>query len=683
MAAPTMRRLVSLLLATLGLFVLPVPQVAAQESGTVRLTLLSQTPWNSTWDDTNQRELLIRFRAENLSASPIGDLSIGITLYARLITRTAYESSLSTDPPIALHTQTFTREDAIAPLGSRDFEVAFPLESPGIDPDQSGVYPLKIDLRSAFTSVAALRTPVVFLVREPEEPLRLSWTVVLHHPIAFGPDDVFTSTELETSLAPGGELASQIQALLGVVTLTPAPALDLAISPLLLLQLQRMAAGYRVAEGDGVRAVAAGEGASALAQTALDRLRTIAQSTTVRVSALPFSASELPSLVAGGLARDLGVQLERGRAVVTDALGVTPSASVLRPPGAALDDETLRELEGTGVATLVIGPSTVETEPHPLGFAGPATAALGDGTLRAIVPDPSVASFMQSGLPTLDPARTAQAILGELASIWQEQPSEVRGIALVLSEDLSAPPAFFSALVRGVAGAPWLQPMHASEFVAAFAPADPSPLIAPVSRRFGSLYIEELRRARRQVDTYRSMLVEPSLEPSRLDTLLLLAESREYLSRPDDGMAFITAVRGAVTDVFQAVTVEAVDEITLTSRTGAGVPVTVTNSAEEALRVSVLLRSSHLVSTTSYDLELPPGASQDVTFRVDPRSTGRFQIELSVVAPGGRRLGEPLEITVRSTAYNQIALIITIAAAVMLLALWVRRFLRRSPKHAA
>lgn len=688
MAAPTMRRLVSLLLATLGLLigpalpVVPVPDAIAQETGTVRLTLLSTTPWNSTWHPTNQRELVVRFRAENLTSSPIGDLSIGVTLFDRLITRTAYEESLTTDPPIALDVETYTREDAIAPGGTRDFTVPFTLDSLGIDPDQSGVYPLKVDLRSGFTSLAAIRTPVVFLVREPEEPLRLSWTVVLHHPIAFGPDDVFASTELESSLAPGGRLASQIQALLGVLDQPLPPALDLAIAPLLLIQLQDMADGYRVAEGDGVREVPAGEGASALAERALGDLRTIAQSSTVRVSALPFSAAELPSLVAGGLSRDFIIQLERGRDVVADALGVVPTASVLRPPGAALDEDTLRELEGTGVATLVTGPSTVEPEPHPLGFAGPATASLGDGGLRAIVPDPNVSNLLQSGLPTLDPVRTAQAILGELASIWQEQPSEVRGIALVLSEDLSAPPAFFGALLRAVAEAPWLRPMHASEFVSAFVPEERSALTAPVPRRFSSFYIEELRKARRQVDTYRSMLVEPSTEPARLDTLLLLAESREYLSSPDGGMAFIDAVRSAVGTVFQAVTVDSVDEITLTSRTGAGVPVTVNNAADETLRVSVLLESPHLVSAASQDLELPPGESQSVTFRVDPRSTGRFEVRLTVVAPGGRLLFEDT-LTLRSTVYNRIALAITIAAAIVLLALWVRRFLpRRAPKHA-
>jgi hypothetical protein len=66
-----------------------------------------------------------------------------------------------------------------------------------------------------------------------------------------------------------------------------------------------------------------------------------------------------------------------------------------------------------------------------------------------------------------------------------------------------------------------------------------------------------------------------------------------------------------------------------------------------------------------------------VTFRVDVRTTGRFGVEVRVVAPGGRFLLAEQPITVRSTVYNRIALVITIAAALVLVALWARRFLPR------
>jgi hypothetical protein len=318
----------------------------------------------------------------------------------------------------------------------------------------------------------------------------------------------------------------------------------------------------------------------------------------------------------------------------------------------------------------------VEPSPQPLGFAGPPTAALGDTGLTAIVPEPAVMALLQSSLTETDPVLASQVLLGELAAIWQEQPGVPRGMALVVSEDLVLPPAFFGAFTRAIAGAPWLAPMHAGEFAVAFPPAEPSLLTAPVPRRFSSTYVAELKQARRRIATYRSMLLEPSEEPDRFDTMLLLAESRQYLSNPDDGLAFITSVQDAITGVFDSIAISSAEVITLTSSTGAGVPVTVTNGAAEALRVTVRLESPYLRSSPAIDLALAAGDSETVTFRVDLRSTGRFPVLVQVLAPGGRILQEE-ELSVRSTVYNRIALLITIAAAVVLLGLWARRFLPR------
>jgi hypothetical protein len=172
------------------------------------------------------------------------------------------------------------------------------------------------------------------------------------------------------------------------------------------------------------------------------------------------------------------------------------------------------------------------------------------------------------------------------------------------------------------------------------------------------------------------MLLTPSDAPDRYDTLLLYAESRQFLSSPDEGLAFITAVRDAVGRVFGGITVETPSVITLTSSNGSNVPVTVTNASDEALRVGVQLVSQHLRDQPSLDLQLQPGQSKLVTFVVDVRSTGRFLVDLRVVAPGGRIIEEQA-FTVRSTVYNRIALTITLAAALVLVVLWARRLVAR------
>jgi Family of unknown function (DUF6049) len=677
MAPPAMRKLLLLLSFLFAGAILDMPVVAAQETTEIRLTLLSQTPWNSSYEEDG-RELVIRFRAENTGAEPLDELSIGVSLFGRLISRTALEESLVADPGFPLAAATYPREGAIVPNEPREFEVAFSLES-GIDPDHSGVYPVKIDLRSGVTSLAAIRTPVVFLVRPPETPLGVSWTFVLDHPIEFGPDGVFTSTSLEARLARGGILRSQIRSLRALATRPPQPAVDVAVSPMLLRQLAMMRDGYEVMVAGQVRRVRAGEGGALLADRALEQLQAIAAAPNVGVSALPFSGPELPSLLAGGLARDLTAQLARGREVVSALLETIPSSRVLRPPGGAIDDATIRELAAAGVSTVIVEPTTVEMEPQPQGFAGLPTATVGDdGGIRAIVPDAAVAALLESSEAPSDPVHAAQVVVGALASIWQEQPGLLRGLALVVPEDATLPGRFYVPFTRAIASAPWLAPMHAEDLTTAIEPGEQSVLTPMSPQEFELTYVGELRQARRRISALRDILAGDSDQPERLDATLLLAESRQFLSDQVEGMAFIGDVHEAVSAVFRSVTIDTVDKFTLTSSTGSGIPVTVRNGANIALRLRVQLASPFLLGTPpEQELRLAPSEERTVTFHVNARSAGSFEATLRVLAPGGRPIGKRVEITIRSTVLNRIALLITIGAALVLLGLWARRFIPR------
>ena len=690
MARPIMRRLPPLVrpLTSVLVFVLlvvpgwPAPSAIAQESPSVLLTLLSQTSWNcptatedlapgtSAWSCPAGRDLVVRFRAQNLGTTPLDELAIGVTLYSRVLSRSEYEGSLESDPPIVIDGGTLPREGAIAPGRTRDFEVPLTLAG-GIDPDQSGVYPLKVDLRSGVDSVAALRTPVIFLVREPEVPLGLSWTLVLSHPIAFAPDGTFNDPSLELALGPGGRLNGEIRSLLELAADPVAPAVDVVIAPVLLTQLGRMADGYEVAEGGEVRQVPPAEGGAALARQALEHLRTIAAAPNIEVTALPFSAPEIPSLYSGGLGRDVEVQIQHGRDVTSALIGAEIPQTILRPPGAVLDDPTLRGLAAEGIRTLIVGPATVDLPEQPLGFAGPPTTSLGDGALAAVVPEPASDALLGSVIDE-DPVRAAQVLLGELATIWQEQPGETRGVAMVLGEDAPLPGAFFPPIVRGVSTAPWLAPTVVGGFVATFPPADESVLASPSLRRFPTTYVASLKQARRRIDTLRSMLPDSSLEPARLETMLLLAEARQYLTSPTEGLAFIDAARRSVRATVDDLALETVDSVTLTSDSG-GIPVTVSNEGPHSLTFLVQLVSTRIREEPATLVKLGPDESETLRLRASLRSTGRFEVHVLMVSPSGRLIGEDAFV-VRSTAYNRIALLITIGAALVLLLVWARRF---------
>jgi hypothetical protein len=73
---------------------------------------------------------------------------------------------------------------------------------------------------------------------------------------------------------------------------------------------------------------------------------------------------------------------------------------------------------------------------------------------------------------------------------------------------------------------------------------------------------------------------------------------------------------------------------------------------------------------------LEAGRTTTLTFPVDLRTNGRFEVFVRIQSPNGRVIAHP-RLIVRSTAFNRVALVITLAAAAMLLILWARRFVPR------
>ncbi len=672
-----MRRL-ALLALTIALAV-PVPPVpaAAQDEPPVELTLVRQTPWVTSRDPL----LRVEVRARTTAAEPLEDLALGLTLWDAVRSRSAYDLSLRQDPvpPTVIHAETQPLEGALQPGRPRSFAVRLDLAFLTALTARSLIYPLKVELRSAGEPLAALRTPVVFLVRTPELPLALAWAFELHEPIRYAPDGRFTSTALEEALAPGGWLAGALDAL-RPLALGPRPVpFDLVVSPVLVDQLRRMRGGYTVVQEGGPRTVAQGEAGSGRAASALAALGAIATSGHAHLSAYPLAAPLLPAM-GGGLGRDLATQLDRGRELVAELVGASPDPTLLRPPGGALDHASLAALTRLGVRTLILDPGGVRREPQPLGFAAPPVAPLRAGpagTVLAVVPDADLQRRIEAASAE-DPVLAAQAVLGELAAIWLEQPGVARGIALVVPPGL--PGGIYGPLVRRLAAAPFLRPVPAGDLSAALPEAralEPTRLSPTESGTFSEAYVRAIRRARHLIEAYRSMLLEESPLPDALATRLLWAEAGQFVGAEGAGLAFVTSVETTVQREFAKVRPVPVGMVTLTSRIGT-LPVRLANDTGQPVRVVVELLSSHLRvaggAPRTVDLT---GPDQTVAFTVELRTTGRFPVRVVVRTPSGRPVADAT-LVVRSTAFNRLGLVITAGAALVLLALWGRRFLPRT-----
>jgi uncharacterized protein DUF6049 len=673
-----MRRLSTVLLATfLGIALAPSSPAStastgrrgsaalAQAEATVSLRLVSESSWTGV-----NRPLQITVQASNATTAPIGELSVELSIETPAISRSAYEISLTTDTQL-LVAYPFPQTGTLDPGASRTFTIEQPVEllaSRGV----SALYPLKVELRSQDVTVATLRSPMVFLIERPEVPLNLAWTWVLSEPLQYGPDGTFLPGTIEADIAKGGRLRTMVDAL----RLLGSEQVDVVVSSVLIDQLQRMSAGYRIqVPGGAVRDVAPGTGGAADATAMLRILRRVASSDRTELLATPFGDPSLPALFRAGLAAEVEPLSDRGAAIVEEALGRQPTTDVVRPYRSQLDAATLPRLDAAGARTVLLNPGFV---PAPK-FESPVVLRLTSGTssVAGILPNPELTTLVASYRD--DPVLAAHVGLGELAAIWLELPgTPARGASVLFSEDPAMPSAFFRPFADLVRHSSWLQPITATGFVSIIPAAGSREIPPRTYPGFPFTYVRELIHAQASLGRFRQTTDGATAVEGRLRDNLELATSSSFVTDPTHGLAFIDTVGTTIRQTYDEIHLDT-SPVTLASKAGL-LPLVVTNDSDQTLHVVLRLVTDRRLQFTggpARPVVLAPG-TRTITVSVRAQATGRIPVKVQVLSSGNAPdLVTERTMVVRSTAYNRVALIVTIGAAAFLLGWWGRRFLPR------
>lgn len=676
-----MRRLGGLTAALIIFFLVPTAPAPAQDEA-VTLRLARQTPYATPEDP-----LRIGVDVTNGADAPLQDLSVNVRVFPPTLSRSAYDEALRFDQVVELTSVAVPVEEDIDPgdtLGLPVVEVD--LRTVALFGYGSSLLPVKVELLSVGfpVAVAVLRTAVVFVEEEPQVPLNVNLTFELDAPLRMLPDGSFVEDALSPELAPEGRLEVLLAALEQSSGETSFPV-TVVVSPLLLEQLSRMSSGYRLHVGSSLVTVPQDDDDAVRAAEFLERLTAEVQRPETELVALPYASPSIPALVPPQLGQDLLAQISRGRATVSRVLGVGASETLFRPPGGNLTTEAVEALGGVGVQTLLLDADGVEPL-ETLDFSPPPDGFLSSGsgrTMQVIVPDPGVAARL-GALPD-DPRLRAQLLIGELSAIYFEFPSVDRGVSVFIDGSTAPEPLFLSSLVRALTGFPgsvsWLRPAKASRMLTTseVGAADESrrrELVPSRGPQFSALFLSEMAQTQATLQQYAAVAGEDTPLLFRLRGLRFTAESRWLLRKEEEALAYMRAARAAVHREFAKVEAPLPSAVTLTSRNGV-IPVTIHKQADYDMRVTLVLQSPRL------EVIGGPGRvvtltrpEQLFTFQVQAQTTGRFPVEVFVETPNGARIAQS-RIVVRSTAYNTVALIVTIGAALFLAAWWGRRFLPR------
>ena len=650
----------------------PAPgRSSAQEESPASLTLVSQSVWNGP-----DRPLDLTVRVTNGSAAPLESISLVVRIGAPTTTRSDYELSLEEQATPVIDATSFPQTDPIPAGESRTYRLRKPLDLVSALSEDGALYPVQVELLEANLPLADLRTPMVFLTETPEVPLNFTWTWVLAAPVQFGPDDVFLPGSLEADIGEGGRLDAMVGALDELAT----GPVNVVVSPVLLDQLTRMEGGYRIRERDGeIRTVPEGQAGAADAAAMLAALRRIAARPLTELSALPLGDPSIPALLSAHLGRDVRTLTNRGAELVESVLDTSPQSEVARPPYSQLDAPTLARLANGGAEVLLLDAGAVET---PAVFSPPPIVRISSGSAaaEAIAPDTGLQAVASHERYASDPRLAAQAALGELAATWFEFPSEPRrGSAVLFPESGGHAPGFFVAFATLVSRSPWLHQVKASTLVELIDDR-PEQILPPRSYPgFSPTYLARLGSARGSLKRFRAAVVDAEPLLAEMGSNLLLARGGSFLSDSALGIQFIDEVRRVIAETYAAVRLPP-QTFTLASQTGT-LPITVTNSSPYRLRVVVRLVADRRLEFIKGNIRpvVLDTSSQTIVFDVRTRGTGHVPVKVQVQTSPSVPVPDvaEAEIVVRSTAYNRVALFITIGAALFLMVWWGRRFLPR------
>ena len=658
-------------------------------------------------------------RLVNCGEEALDALQVRLVVGGRVSTRSALR--LAADEPV-VGSRRLPATDAgsteLAPGASTGFDVRVRVGDLRLG-ERNGVHPVAVQARARSgggtrSPVGLASTFVPWFPEGPVAPTRLAWVVPLVDQPRSGPGAVMVDAALEELLAPGtGRLARVLLAArvgsrgaCDPVTAGPAPAVPdpvacrgetvpvtYALDPDLLYSVEAMTRPYAVSLG-GRRV---DRPASADAERWLSSLRTAVDEGSLL--ALPYGDPDVVALsrTDSPLKDDVELLHRLGQSETRRLLDRTPLTSVAWPPAGPVAGvvDTLAAGEGTA---LLLDPSVLAANPSQdrtpdarttlPSTLEPVTALVPDEVLSSLAePDPTSEGWQGARL-------AEQRWIAETALIAAERPGESRTLVVApqrradLLPDVAADVIADGGRLPWLCGVPLTDVAAGSERCADLPDEQPPPPAAdaavvspggPEDRVLSPSFVGDVAAVRRASDQFTEQVLVADSDAAKDTKARLLrargrAVSTAWRTQPSGGRRMLELLRDDVTALRSRIALVGGPAL-LTGRVGT-IRLNIENGLDQPVRVGVRLDPTSAARLSSEDTELqvvPGRRSQQVSVRVEARTSGRFTARAGLVDASGQPFGGTVELQVRSTQYGRVALAVTgIAAAVLFLAAGAR-----------
>ncbi|MGW0806198.1 DUF6049 family protein [Nonomuraea sp. NPDC002799] len=545
-----------------------------------------------------------------------------------------------------------------------------------------GVYPVAVEVAPNGVPLATQRTYLTYA--PPTVPKLPPNRLAIALPVIDQPhratDTLFVDDKLAQSVVGKGRLAD----LAGIAQVAPG-SVTWFVDPALLDDLNTMAkGGYRVRTKDGEE----DRKASAEAGQWLTSMRTSLAA--APVVAVPYADPDVAALAHQGLDSQTERAIELGGEVARALLSRSAKTTVNWPAAGVLDPDALDLLSVSKdkVGTVLLNATNLPPQP-PVTFTPDAAATVDsvNGPVTALTADAELSRLFEPAGAT-SVLLSNQRFIAETAMIAGEAgQTSPRSLVIAPSRRWDPNPTLVKALLKTAVKLPWLQltPLESLK---------PAKVSVP---RAGLTYTEQDRKeelTRKYLEPVKDAWAKAQL------TSLITGEKGEsgfdaaVLRLTSSGWRNSTRAGRAVTKLVSAAVADRTDEIQITGagpdrpRTLAGsngvVPISVKNSLSSDISLFIDVKSNNpdlLQVNFTQEEPLPIGGGQSGTVQVPMNAasgiSGDATVTVQLRTADGQPYGKPQRLTIRTTGYTGIALVIVGAALTVMLAAVVTRVLRR------
>ena len=586
--------------------------------------------------------------------------SVSTTLYGALTTRSGFLAALGPAGP----SQPLTTTKAVAadclplegtgrrltidvltgsgtptttPCAGGPIEPSWPLRCTVGSGSCNGVYPVVVTITEPGATLAHFTTFLTFVETPARQPLRAAVVTPLGS----------ASTSLD------------VTRLAGALRTERTVPLDVVVSPSTVSDLATTSSGT-AALTSLAKVVGAGTPAHELV-------------------ASPFVSVDPGQLAASGLGDQIHRQLARGqRALRSTGLdGASAQAGWLAT--SPVTSTTTTGLNTAGITRLVIPDSSLATPTSTsLTWGEPFAATPGSSNVKVLAADGALSAQMLSGS---QPVLAAEHLLADLAFLHFERPSlsAPQGVVIEPGSGWRPNQAFLKTLLGGLRANPLVAPATLSTlFDQLTAGANGTPITRSLSSSapstpWPSSQVGQLRGGQASLRSFAASLNDGQSAIDAVALAWLRAESDTLSS--STRQAALDDASSTFAGELSTVGISGGD-ITLTSLKGA-VPITLTKTSPWTLHGVLVVRGDHL--------RFPHGGrfavvidhpTQSIRIPVAAETTGDLALSAQLTTSNGAVVVTHERIVVHTTQTSFVAIVLTVGAAAVLGAWWIRTYRR-------